>query len=101
VLLEKVDMLGNILDSLTKYVSAVNFSWCREAMGIVALGIWTEVKESLVLAKRKTSGRMLCCYILYSESLVEVDRLMVEGQGGSTTSQRSRELTRKSQSQIY
>jgi hypothetical protein len=39
VLLEKVYMLGNITDSLTKFVSVVKFSWCREAMGIPALGL--------------------------------------------------------------
>jgi hypothetical protein len=39
VLLEKVDMLGNISNSLTNFVSVVKFSWCREAMGIVALGL--------------------------------------------------------------
>jgi hypothetical protein len=38
VLLEKVDTLENIADSLTKSVSVVKFSWCTEAMGIVALG---------------------------------------------------------------
>jgi hypothetical protein len=38
VLLEKVVTLENIADSLTKSMSAVKFSWCREAMGIVALG---------------------------------------------------------------
>jgi hypothetical protein len=35
VLLVKVDTLKNIADSLTKSVSTENFSWCREAMGIV------------------------------------------------------------------
>jgi hypothetical protein len=39
VLLEKVDTLENITDSLTKSVSVVKFSWCREAMGIVDLGL--------------------------------------------------------------
>jgi hypothetical protein len=39
VLLEKVDTLENITDPLTKSVSAVKFSWCREAMGIAALGL--------------------------------------------------------------
>jgi uncharacterized membrane protein YGL010W len=39
VLLEKVDTLENIVDSLTKFVSFVKLSWCREAMGIVALGL--------------------------------------------------------------
>jgi hypothetical protein len=39
VLLEKVDTLENIADSLTKPVSVVKFSWCREAMGIIALGL--------------------------------------------------------------
>jgi hypothetical protein len=39
VLLEKVDTLENIADSLKKYVSAMNFSWCREAMGIANLDL--------------------------------------------------------------
>jgi hypothetical protein len=39
VLLEKVDTLENIAESLTKSVSVVNFSWCREGMGVVALGL--------------------------------------------------------------
>jgi hypothetical protein len=38
VLLEKVDTLENIVDSLTKSMSVVKFSWCREEMGIVSLG---------------------------------------------------------------
>jgi hypothetical protein len=39
VLLEKVDRLENISDSLTNSVSVVNFSWCREVMGITTLGL--------------------------------------------------------------
>jgi hypothetical protein len=39
VLLEKVDMLENIADSLTKFVSVVKLYWCKEAMGIVSLGL--------------------------------------------------------------
>jgi hypothetical protein len=39
VLLEKVDTLENIIDSLTNSMSVVNFSWCREAMGIATLGL--------------------------------------------------------------
>jgi hypothetical protein len=35
VLLMKVDTLKNVADSLTKYVSTENFSWCRGSMGIV------------------------------------------------------------------
>jgi hypothetical protein len=38
VILEKVDMLENIAVSLSKSVSVVKFSWCREEMGIVSLG---------------------------------------------------------------
>jgi hypothetical protein len=37
VLLEKVDTLKNVADSLTKYVSMEKFSWCRVTMGIAAL----------------------------------------------------------------
>jgi hypothetical protein len=37
VLLEKVDTLKNVVDSLTKSVSTEKFSWCRVTMGIVSL----------------------------------------------------------------
>jgi hypothetical protein len=37
VLLEKVDTLKNVADSLTKFVSTEKFSWCRVEMGIPAL----------------------------------------------------------------
>ena len=37
VLLEKVDTLDNVADSLTKSMSTKKFSWCRAAMGISAL----------------------------------------------------------------
>jgi hypothetical protein len=39
MMLEKVDILENIVDSLTKSVSVVNLSWRREAMGIASLGL--------------------------------------------------------------
>jgi hypothetical protein len=39
VLLEKVDTLENITNSLTKSMSVVNFSWCREEMSILTLGV--------------------------------------------------------------
>jgi hypothetical protein len=39
LLLEKVDTLENIADSLTKSMSVVKFSWCREAMGITSQGL--------------------------------------------------------------
>jgi hypothetical protein len=50
-----------------------------------------KVQESHVSTKKTTSGRILGCYIICSESLVEVNRLAVEGQGGSKSSRRSRE----------
>ena len=37
VLLEKVDPLDNIADSLTKSMSTEKFYWCRAVMGISAL----------------------------------------------------------------
>ena len=37
LLLEKVETLENVVDSLTKYVNNENFSWCRAAIGISAL----------------------------------------------------------------
>jgi hypothetical protein len=39
VLLEEVDTLENIQDSLTKSMSVVKLFWCREEMGIVSLGL--------------------------------------------------------------
>jgi hypothetical protein len=37
VLLEKVDTLKNVANSLEKSVSFEEFSWCRETMGITTL----------------------------------------------------------------
>ena len=39
VLLEKVDTLENVANSLKKYVNTEKFSWCRESMGIDALNL--------------------------------------------------------------
>jgi hypothetical protein len=39
VLLEKLDTLENTVDSLTKFVSVVKFSWRREEMGIFSRGL--------------------------------------------------------------
>ena len=39
VLLEKVDTVKNVVDSLTNYVSIEKFSWCRETMGITSLNL--------------------------------------------------------------
>jgi hypothetical protein len=39
MLLDKVDMLENIADSLTKSMNVVMFSWCREEMGSDSLGL--------------------------------------------------------------
>jgi hypothetical protein len=37
VLLEKVDTLENVVDSLKKHLVIENLYWCREAMGIFSL----------------------------------------------------------------
>jgi hypothetical protein len=37
VLLENVDTLKNVVNSLTMPVSTKNFSWCRVKMGIASL----------------------------------------------------------------
>jgi hypothetical protein len=39
VLLEKINMLESIADSLTKFVSVVKLSWCTEEMSIISLGV--------------------------------------------------------------
>jgi hypothetical protein len=39
VIMEKVNTLEHIADLLTKSVSAMKFSWCREAISIVSLGL--------------------------------------------------------------
>jgi hypothetical protein len=46
VLLEKVDTLENIEESLTRSMSVVNFSWCKETMGIFSQGLRTKVQRS-------------------------------------------------------
>ena len=37
VMLEKVDIMKNVADSLTKSVNTKNFYWCRESMAIDSL----------------------------------------------------------------
>lgn len=37
MLLVKIDTLKNVVDSLTKFASTENISWCRETMSNVAL----------------------------------------------------------------
>ena len=37
LLLEKVDTLKNIANSLMKFMSTENFAWCREEMGLASL----------------------------------------------------------------
>ena len=37
VLLEKVNIVGNIADLLTKSLSIEKFTWCRSEMGLIAL----------------------------------------------------------------
>jgi hypothetical protein len=37
VLLEKIDTLKNVADSLTNSVSTKKFSWCRVTMGVATL----------------------------------------------------------------
>ena len=39
VLLENVDTLKNVADSLTRYMSTDKLSWCREYMGINSLNL--------------------------------------------------------------
>ena len=39
VLLEKVDTVKNVANSLTKSISTDKFSWCRESMGIDAMNM--------------------------------------------------------------
>jgi hypothetical protein len=54
-----------------------------------------KVHKSPISAKKTTSRIMLGCYILCSESGVEVDQMALKGRGGSTTSRRSRKSTGK------
>ena len=74
VLLEKVETLDNVADSLTKSVSTENLSWCREIMGTYALYFsYGKVCFSLY-AKKARSGRMLgICYILCMELEPKLD----------------------------
>ena len=57
VLLEKVNTLKNVADSLKKSIHTEKFSWCRESMGIDVLNNF--------YANKTTSGRMFgICYII-------------------------------------
>ena len=65
VLLEKVDTLDNVVDSLTKSMSTEKFSWCREAMGTFAEDFFWIKTLCRLYAKNTMSGRMLgMCYIV-------------------------------------
>ena len=65
LLLDKVDTLENIADSLTKYMSNEKLSWCRVEMEFLP---WiVELIKTLypLYAKKTISGRMTdMCYIL-------------------------------------
>ena len=52
VLLEKVDTLENVADSLTKSVSTQKFSWRRENMGILPETV--KVIKGLLYEKKTT-----------------------------------------------
>ena len=56
VLLEKVDIVENVVDMLTKSISTQKFSWCRNEMGLTTLFNWTEVPYLLKTAKKKQVG---------------------------------------------
>jgi hypothetical protein len=64
VLLEKVDMLENIADSLAKSVSVVKFSWCREIMGYCFHG--SVNKSSRISCFNKEDNKWENVRLLYS-----------------------------------
>jgi hypothetical protein len=66
LLLMKVETLKNVANSLTKYVSTENFSWCRLLMGIVVLdcGLCNPVAPCMQI--KQQMGECWVCVILFS-----------------------------------
>ena len=65
VLLQKVDTLDNVVDSLTKSMSIEKFSWCRVEMVIYALDCWSRKVFFLPVCKEKNEWDNIW-YVLYS-----------------------------------
>jgi hypothetical protein len=65
VLLEKVDTLKNVADSLTKSVSTEKFSWCRVTMGIVALDSLLYNPMDPWMQRKQQVGECWVCVIFF------------------------------------
>jgi hypothetical protein len=65
VLLEKVDILKNVADSLTKSMSTEKFYWCRVKMGIFSLDcrLYNPVDPWM---QRKQVGKCWVCVIFFT-----------------------------------
>ena len=64
VLLEKVDTLDNVVDSLTRSMSTKKFSWCTTTMGISSLDFLSRnVCSPYMKIKQKWEN---VGYVLYS-----------------------------------
>ena len=57
LLLEKVDTLDNVIDSLTKSVSTKKFSWCRVVMGIFSLDCSSRKFHSPSMTSKQQVGK--------------------------------------------
>jgi hypothetical protein len=65
VLLEKVDTLKNVADSLTKSVSIEKFSWCRVKMGIASLDCWLCNPMNPCMQRKHQVGECWVCVIFF------------------------------------
>jgi hypothetical protein len=66
VLMEKVDTLKNVADSLTKSVSTEKFSWCRVTMGIVALDCRLCNPMNPCMQRKQQVGECWVCVIFFA-----------------------------------
>jgi hypothetical protein len=66
VLLDKVENLKNIANSLTNSVSTEKFSWCRETMGIGALDCRLCNLVTPCMQRKKQVGECWVCVIFFS-----------------------------------
>lgn len=78
MLLEKVDIVKNVVDSSNKFVSTTIFTWCRESMGLTMLHAKTIHSTLKIPIKdmRTLQGKSLAifqevrrhiCYVLIDE----------------------------------
>jgi hypothetical protein len=66
VSLMKMDTLKNVVDSLTKFVSTENFSFCRGSTSIAALDCWLCNTVNPCMKRKQQVGECWVCDIFFA-----------------------------------